>query len=255
MSTLTVTFDQRAGLLRLQAMVSDKRLRTATMHALNIAADKALEAGKKEMQRAFDRPTPWVIRSIRFKKAQENRLETTIDFNHWGNKKVTVSHVLQAEIYGSQRTLKRHEVALQRIGVLPQGLTVVPGAGAKLDQYGNMQAGQINQILAWFRAFGEQGYKANMTDKGRARLQRDNERTGKRGFAYFALHRPHGTLPPGIYQRTGFAFDSHIIPVMLFVRLPSYRAIFDFYGVAEATARREFEAAFPRMLARDSGVP
>lgn len=243
-----------SGLLRLQAQIAGmgKQVRFATERALNAAAYQAAQATSKEMARVFDKPTSWVLRSVRYTKSNrktQTEMSATVDFDFWGNKQgVTVAHVLRAEIYGGQRKLKRHEIALQRIGILPPGHFIVPGDAAQMDAYGNMNPGQINQIMSWFQAFGEQGYRANMRDGGK-RLARGNKKTGQRGFAYFVLHKPHGKLLPGVYQRFDFSgLGSSVKPVMIFVRFAKYRQRLDFYGLAERTARAEFNAKFPGFM-------
>lgn len=252
-----------SGLLRLQAQLEGKakQVAFATSRALNAAAFKASQDTAKQMARVFDRPTPWVLRSVRYTKATKNKLEATVDFDFWGNKQgVTVSQVLHAQIYGGQRRLKRHEVALQRIGILPRGMFIVPGQAAKTDAYGNMSSGQINQIMSWFSAFGEQGYAANATQK-----TRDKRRKGTRksyGFEYFVVKdgdvrtwrrgtnetRGRHKMQPGIYMRTFTGFGDAIKPVMIFVRFARYRQRLDFYGLATRSAQAEFKARFPAML-------
>lgn len=243
---------ESSGLLRLKADIDGmaKQVRFATMRALNAAAYKASQDTAKQMARVFDKPTPWVLKSVRYTKATKAKLEATVDFDFWGNKQgVTVSHVLRAEIYGGQRKLKRHEIALQRAGILPPGHFIVPGSAAMMDAYGNMNVGQINQIMSWFKSFGEQGYRANMRDGGK-RLARGNKKTGARGFAYFVLRKPHGKLLPGVYQRFNFGgLGSSVKPVMIFVSFSRYRQRLDFYGLAEKSARAEFAAQFPAMFA------
>ena len=238
------------GLMRLSAGISgmDKQVRFATMRALNAAAFKGKQGTEREIGKTFDRPTLWVSRSVRYRKATKDKLEAQIDFDAWGNKQgVTASQVLNAEIHGGARRMKRHEVALQRIGILPPGMRIIPGDAAKMDGYGNMQAGQINQIMSWFQAFGQQGYSANMRDGGK-RLGRDNKRTGSKGFSYFALQTKRGNLLPGVYQRFTFSAGSAVKPVMIFVRTTNYKRRLDFYGLAEKIARAEFNAQFPLML-------
>jgi hypothetical protein len=109
-----------------------------------------------------------------------------------------------------------------------------------------MKSGQIVQIMSWFQSFGEQGYSANMRDGGR-RLGRDNKRTGKRGFSYFVLKARRGKLLPGIYKRYQTSFGTAIKPVLIFIRVPSYRPRLDFYGVGNRAVnevvRRELPAA------------
>lgn len=223
----------------------DKQVKFAEMVAINRAAFVAREAVQQEIGKVFDRPTPWVKGAVRVIKATKSKPHAQVDLDFWGNKQgVSVDQVLKAQIGGGARKNKRNEIALQRAGILPAGAGIVPGDAAKLDQYGNMQAGQIIQIISWFKGAGEQGYSANMKDGGK-RLGRDNKRTGARGFAYFALRKSHGKLLPGVYQRFQTAFGSAVKPVMIFVRMPSYKQRLDFYGIADRAARAEFAIQFP----------
>lgn len=227
--------------------IAPKQVNFALMVTLNKAAYEASQEIKREIGRVFDSPTPWVVGGVRYRKATKGRLQAIVHLDGWGNKQgVTVEKVLAAEIAGGQRKLKRFESALSRIGILPSGMAVVPGSAAEMDGRGNMKSGQIVQILSWFRAFGEQGYSANMRDGGR-RLGRDKKRTGQRGFSYFVLKKRRGKLPAGIYKRFQLGFGSAVKPVMIFVRVPSYRPRLDFSGVGLRVAKRvlrdELEAA------------
>ena len=251
------------GLSATQAALAaiPKQIAFANVVAINRAAFAGRAAIQRAMPTVFDRPTPWVIGGVRVIKARKDKPSAQIDLDNWGNKQgVAVESILQAEIYGGGRRLKRHELALQRIGILPDGMQCVPGAGAVIDNYGNMSSGQINQILAYFRAFGEQGYRANMTTRGIAKLAKGN-RT-KRGFDYFVVApgkqrawlRGNGIvgthkMQPGIYQRTDFGgLGSAIKPVLIFVKQATYRPRFDFHGIAKRAAVAEFDVQFPIVL-------
>ena len=113
-----------------------------------------------------------------------------------------------------------------------------------MDAYGNMSSGQIVQIVSYFKAFPEQGYRANMRDGGK-RLAKD-KRTGQKGFVYFVLPKRHGKLIPGVYQRFTFAAGSSVRAVMYFIKLPAYRARLDFYNIVERAAIPEFNRSFER---------
>ena len=247
---LTVRLDIKP--LQTVAGIAPKQVRFATMVALNSAAREGAEATKAEMRKVFDAPTPWVVGGVRYIKATREKLFSQVDFDFWGNKQgVSVEQVLKAEVEGGERSIKRFESALRRVGVLPAGMYAVPGAAAKLDAYGNMQAGQIVQIIAWFQAFGEQGYKANMTDRRKANLAKDNKRKGTRGFAYVAIYRGNRSkLRPGIYQKIVTGFGSTLRPVLIFVDRAHYQQRLDFYGVADAAARSAFVKSFPEALAQ-----
>jgi len=227
-----------------------KQREFATVVALNRAAYAGAQAAKAGMRKAFDKPTPWVLGGVRYIKATKARPVSQVDLDFWGNKQqVAVDQVLYAEIRGGPRKMKRHEVALQRAGILPPGMFAVPGAAAQLDAYGNMVSGQIVQIISWFKGFGEQGYKANATDASRRRLAKGSKRTGAQGFEYFALAKPHGKLPPGIYQRFTFAQGSAVKPVMIFVPQPKYRVRFPMRKVVLDAALAEFKRQYPIAVA------
>ena len=235
--------------------LSENKIKVAAVAALNDAAYLTAQEEKKEIERVFDRPTPWVKGGVRYVKARKNKLEAVVDLDFWGNKQgVTVEKILKAEVFGGQRRHKRHELALQRAGVLPAGWYIVPGEAADMDPYGNMKAGQIVQIITWFRAAGEVGYKANMTQATKDKLWKIKKNAY--GLAYFyvapGMRRPRSqreqNLHPGVYKRINTAFGTAIRPVMIFVQRNNYKRRLDFYGVAEKFARKEFNRAFPMYL-------
>ena len=262
MTMLKINVDS-SGLAATQAKLrglADGKINVAVKAALNDAGYLGSRKTAEAVAAVFDRPTPWVKGSVRYTKATTQKLQVQIDFDHWGNKQlVTVAMVLDAQIHSGKRKLKRHEVALQRAGILPSGWAIVPGKAADMDQYGNMKAGEIVQIISWFRGFGEQGYKSNMTDATKDK-RRKGTRT-KRGFEYFYVPpgglrtfvRANGKtgthkMQPGIYRRVETGFGSAIKPVMIFVRIPSYRRRLDFYRIAQEAAVKEFDRAFPKYL-------
>jgi hypothetical protein len=185
--------------------------------------------------------------SLFVKPATATNLTAEVKLKDFAGKSSTPAAVyMAAQIKGGGRGMKRFERALASIGALPPGYRVVPGDGAKLDSYGNMDRGQIVQILSYFRAFPEAGYKANMTDKRRQSLARGSKT--KQGISYF-VGRPGDRLPLGVYQRIHFARGTAIKAVMIFVRSVMYEAIFDFEFVATSTVDKEFPAEFQQALA------
>ncbi len=225
---------------------AQKQVAFATRVALTRSAQKVKLAEEKEMRDVFRTPTPYTMSSLFVRPATRTNLTAEVKLKDWAMKATPASKFLSAQIAGGQRTQKRFERALQSVGALPPGYRIVPGAAAKLDAYGNMNRGQIVQILAFFRAFPEAGYKANMTAQGRAKLARGTK--ARQGFAYFA-GRPGDRLPLGIYQRVSFAAGSALKPVMIFVKSAIYRPIFDFEYVAEKTVQAEFSSEFARAFA------
>ena len=237
--------DVRGAIAALTATTvgAQKQIDFATRVALTRTAQKAAVAEVKEMRDVFRNPTPYTLSSVYVKPATKARLEATVMLKDEATKAVPAAKFLRAQIDGGQRVQKRFERALQAVGAMPDGYRAVPGAGARKDAYGNMSGGQIVQILAFFRAFPEMGYKANMTDKGRARLARGSKR--QQGYTYFVGH-PGDRLPLGIYQRVSFARGTAVRPVLLFVRSAVYEERFDFKYVAELTVATEFANEFAK---------
>jgi len=224
-----------------QTVAGQKQVRFATRVALTRTAKTAELAEVREMRDVFSNPTPFTLSSTFTRPATSTRMEAEVKLKDDSAKAVPASKFLAAQVSGGQRKLKRFEVALTAAGVMPVGYRAVPGQGAKVDSYGNMSRGQIVQILAFFRAFPEMGYKANMNDNGKARLARGNKRV--QGFVYF-VGTPGDRLPLGVYQRISFNGGTAVRPVLLFVRSALYQPRFDFKYVVEQTVKTEFQGEF-----------
>lgn len=232
--------------------VQKESIPAATMRSMNYTARKVKEAEEREVRDVFDRPTRNTQNAFYVKPATKRKLTAEIGIKDDAGKGVPASKYLLAQITGGTRRLKRFEVALRSVGVLPSGYWAVPGSGARLDAHGNMSAGQIVQILSYFRAFPEVGYSANITDKRRASLRKGGKR--KLGYEYFVGSPGNGTLPLGVWQRFHFAGGGFsggrtaIRPILIFVSRSLYEKRFDFEFVARLTIEREFGPAFNALL-------
>lgn len=268
------------GLDRALGRVRDlpRQIRYASARALNEhALQDQRPALQAEMDTRFDRPTPFIKHSLWVDRAEPKRTEVKIYPRYPGGKGVDPASVLHAEVQGGTRRAKRAERALQRIGVLPPGWFMVPGPAAPRDAYGNVPGSFIVGLLSNLQAFGEQGYRANMTElhrrklsgKGRwvnGRFVADGARGAvasaprafrKGGVEYF-VSRGKGTwgampqqgrqgrtqhLPPGIWARSG-VYGESVKPVFLFVRATRYRVRYPMGEIARRTA----QAHLPRRL-------
>jgi len=210
----------------------------AVAQALNKTAKDVRAALVHEISDSFDRPTPYTLDAIYIKSATEVDLQADIGIKDFSGKGTAASAYLAPQIEGGGRNNKRFERALQAVGALPPGYSIVPGAGAKMDQYGNIDRGLIVQLLSYFRAFPEMGYRANMTDKRRASLAKGNKRKGIQGVVYF-VGRPGSaasTLPLGIWARYPFAKGSAVKPILVFVSDVQYEKRFDFFYAGQKAA-------------------
>jgi hypothetical protein len=73
------------------------------------------------------------------------------------------------------------------------------------------------------------------------------KRRRNRQTEYFVLAKQDGRLKPGIYGRdTG---RGRITSIIVFVAKPTYRGKFNFYQLAEQSARKRFRAEFDAAIA------
>lgn len=216
----------------------------ASAKAMTFTAERVRDAEKQEINRVFDRPTPFTLSSLSMQGATPQRLEARVwfkDLGGYGGSRKNVSteagHYLEPQVYGGGRVLKQFERYLQRAGILPVGMFAVPGAGAKLDGFGNMSRGQLVQILsALGAAEHSSGYFAN---KSRRKGARFNKAT-----ALIFAGIPHPGMPAGVWMRQGLG---RLKPLLIFVRAPRYNKRFNFYDVANTVADR----VFPELLQRE----
>ena len=218
------------------------RLLDAAIGAINDTAAAVQKAQVHEMRDVFDRPTPYTLSSVYMQRAARGRPQAKVGLKDFSGKGIAASQFLAAQITGGERRLKRFEKALRAVAKLPEDYIAVPGAGAQLDAYGNIKPSQIVQILSYFKAFPEAGYRANMTDKRRKRLAKGGRGKEHQGFRYF-VGRPGGRGALGVWQASTYIRGA-IKPVLLFVPSAQYEATFDFAFVAENTVQKTYRSAF-----------
>ncbi len=240
-----------------------ERVSRAQVNAINDVAFELRTDLQNEMQRVFDRVTPYLVRSVWVDRATDQRPVATVWPRYMGGKGVDPAKILLAQARGGVRRSKRFEVALQRAGILPAGMAAVPADGidpAHIDAYGNVKGSFIVQLLSYLRAFGEQGYRANMTAKRKAALA--NRGVSEKGHAtingveYFVSkgrgefngRKQH--MAAGIWSRSGI-HGSNVKPVFLWSkRMPTYSKRIDFKRLAVTAINRTYESAFRRRLGR-----
>ncbi|MCT8174371.1 hypothetical protein [Variovorax sp. CY25R-8] len=249
---VTVAFDP-SSLKSVQsqlAKLSGQQAKQAYAEGLNDGGFQGRREWQREMRDRFDRPTPYILKSVYVRKATPERLSVEVEPTYFGGKGVDPQKILQAQEFGGARRDKRSEAALRRIGILPSGYqtaipeTPYPGSD---DGRGNIRGGFLVQLLSYFQAMGEQGYKANMTDRRKARLHKGTKtREGVRFFVSFGYLRsgPAKHMAPGIWAATGL--DGFIVrPVLMFVRDGIYEPRISRERVAE---RADLESYIERRI-------
>lgn len=200
----------------------------ALADALNHTANQARARLRAEMSDVFDRPTPWTLNSIRVLHATTENLEAAIWVQDLPGDKTPFSaeDYLLPQVEGGRRITKQAEKHLRQQGILPPGRFIVPGKGARLDQYGNLSRGHMMQILSGLKAMHLSGSDHNATS---------SRRSTRKGHAraFFVLKR--GKTPIGIAERRG----KEMVVVLAFVRQPQYRERFRFHDVVRRVAEND----------------
>jgi len=203
------------------------------------------EAEKQEIAAVFDRPIPFTRNSVYLRPANQRNLEAIVWLKDSND--VSARQYLATQINGgSGRPLKRFEKALQAAGNMPRGWYALPGKGMKLDAHGNMPPALIVQILSATKSFSEQGYTANRTAQSRARRGAKLRDIFVSGPVNAARAPNGGRLPFGIWERVGRGPSKKIVCLLMFVPRVKYRALFDFFGVADRTAKRVMDSHWSR---------
>ncbi len=205
----------------------------ALVDALNHTGYQARIALHSEMADVFKSPTPWTLKSVQLQeaKAKAARPEAALWINDYPvTKDLAPDRWLRAQVFGGPRVDKGMERLLRYWGILPAGRFVVPGVGARLDQYGNISQGHIMEIKSGLKiaeTYG--GFTANAS-----RSKRSESKGHERAF--FVVKR--GRTPIGIGERrvTGIGNHGKWVMVLAFVRQPVYSVKLPFHEIVDRVA-------------------
>jgi hypothetical protein len=195
-----------------------KYLHPQFQFAAAVALTKSVKAAQAVMpsvqQSVFDKPTTFTTQGFYTQAARKDNLQAVIGV------KDKQAEYLAYQIKGGSRAPKRKALRLPSV--------------VQLNEYGNLPAGLIRQLVARAkagkRATGSQGKRFGVSTKV--------------DLFYGA---PGDGRPAGIYKRVVVSSTRHqLVPVVVFPqRSANYTRRFDFYGEAEKAVRD----AFPRELA------
>lgn len=249
MLTVRVT-DDLAKLTTAIGNIGSRHIPRSTVIALTRTAVKAKEELTSELTRAFDRPTPFTMNALFVRPATMQSPAAEVFIKDFAPKGTPAIKYLAPSIYAGQRRQKRFERALTASGLMPAGMSAVPGQAAPLDQYGNVSGPYITKMLSQLRAMGQQGYTANETDKGKARRLKRDRRTGD----WLVVREKRGKLHPGIYRRYHFGFGNTLKPIFIFTsKQPQYRQRYNFFEITNDVIERHFPDEFVRAFGEAIG--
>lgn len=243
---MKLTFEAK-GLDQAVRLVADglspRRLNAAMATALTRAALEVRDAVKTEMRAVFDRPTPYTMNSLFVRPATAQRLAADVYFkDDRAGSGTPATKYLLPQVEGGSRGAKGLEVALRAVGVLPAGWFVVPGAGARLDAYGNVSRGQIIQVLSQLRITLVAGATRNLPFDARKQITAQRRAGGR----FFVIKPGAKGAAPGVYQRE--FLGKTITPVFIFVRKATYRTRLDFDRITRTTAAAKLPGHLQRAV-------
>jgi hypothetical protein len=208
--------DPSAQMAASLARVSSRDLPFVVSSALNNVAFKAMPEIKKQIEAHIDRPTSFVLNSLKIVKASKQNLSALIEWRNFAGKSFSAGRQLEPQVHGGGRKAKGFERLLRSYNYLGSGDFVVPADGVASDPFGNVPSGTYTKVLSFLKAdpSGTQTIANDISQfanaKGnRAAVNRYRERKRRAAAKYFVVSKGQiiGTgqptrLPNGIYERT-----------------------------------------------------
>lgn len=224
---VSIRLDNLGAVREVLDRLSGQQARVAYAAALNDVGGRLQRGMQAEFRNVFDRPTRYITNSPWVTRATPDKLSVSVGPRYMGGKGVDPQKILQAQEFGGARRDKRSEAALRRVGIFPSGYQTAiptdPYPGSD-DGKGNVRGPFLTQLINYFNAAGEQGYKSNMKDSTRRSIHRGTKKAaGRRYFvAYGRMRDGRGAhLAPGIWAAAGPG-GVDVKPVLMFVRAARY---------------------------------
>lgn len=193
-----------------------------------------LQKQKTAMRKQLHKPLPYTVNAffVRSSRKDKTPVEGFIGFREFSGKGTPAHKYLTPNIQGGKRRQKRHEVRLKQIGVLGSNQGTAPGRDAQVNARGNLSGAFYTRTLAAVGALGG--------DSSTARSRKRNRSVRGHYIAY------KGGRAVGIRRRANGQARS--LQLLNFINLPTYRAIYDYEGVARDFVRRSGSSRFVKAL-------
>lgn len=223
-------------------------VRPAAVDALNWLAYDIVKAEQDEMRSVFDDPAPWTLNSMRVDKATVTNPVAGVGWRDT-NARTPAGKYLMPQVYGGPRPHTPFEERLIRIGKLKAEEFLVPARFAERNGRGSLNTGQLTKILSDLGSIDTAAKYPGARNSGKRSIETYYVDRKGRG-EYFG----HATTnaPPGIYLNKG---GRRRLLVFAIVRQPTYRPVFDFFGVADRYQAANFADKFRRALERRALAP
>jgi hypothetical protein len=209
-----------------------RQLPFATSKALNETAKLVQTSVQESLAKSFDRPTPFVLKSIFIKYSNKQNLQAVVFLRDQQLSKNpnSLSEQIQQQFRGGPRIRSRLEGALTRAGLISGNEYVAPGAGARLDQYGNISRGQVQQLLS-------QLFAAPLPESNRTKSVRSRASVKRAGRIFWSYG---DRLPRGAY----IDGPGGLRPLLNVISPPRYRKRIDMQAIADRIVKQDFSRIF-----------
>lgn len=218
---------------RLEAIT--KSMNADISSVLTKAAIEARLKVREDMQRSFNSPTTFTINSViaipANRRSQEPYARLLIrDYRNrnYGFNTQPGSRYIAHNISGGTRKLKGFEKRLISAGILPKGMYVVPGKGARLNANGNVSMRQVIEVMQSIGLMERKNNKVNSKNKGK----------------YFVSNGER--LHAGIWKRTNK--NNKVSPLFMFVSNVNYKQVFDFEASGSKAVSLEIDKMALQLL-------
>lgn len=238
MASIKITHDIKDTVRMLDDKVR-KQVGFATAVALTKTAQAAQRELVQEMSQKFDRPTPMVLKSMFIRPATRQRLESMVflkDRSIGGKNPLSIAEILRHQFAGGTRVRKRLELWLERAGLISRSEYIVPGAAARLDRYGNLSRGQIQQIMSQLRVGSDPYSYSSKSKRSRRNVRAAGEMFWSRG----------DTLPRGAWMRAG----RNVKPLLIVVKRAQYSRRINMEATVDTVIRKHFNRFFDDAFAQ-----
>lgn len=232
-----------------------KHIPYATANALNEVGKIAQAKVEEAMPRVFDRPTPFVRKSIWTQRATpkrqwvEVRVKDARPTAGISRSKGIPVNAIAHHVEGGIRTRKPFENLLQARGLMPRGWYTVAGKDVPLDQYGNVPASVINRVLSQLQAHSAYSLEKNESATSKAKQYKAKRKRLQRYFVAMPGTPLGARIGPGIWERTTFGFGSAIRPLFIYVRSVSYSKELPFAHIIKQVVEQNFAREFGKAIA------
>lgn len=220
-----------------------KQATYAASRALNTTAFAINARLKTDMASTFaGGATAYSLRAFKVEKADKTSLTASVTLRTDKQAaSLPYAKALGHLFTGGQRNYKKIEGMLRGRNLLPSGLSIAPGNGMRLDRYGNMEKGQLNELMTMMLK-----RPTNMRT-----IRKTGSNKTPKMVDYFAVQPGAKTkLHPGIYKRIETGKSSAVDAMILFIKPVNYRKLIDLQRLGMEVKDKTYQPAFDAELAK-----